>query len=49
MTTTEVVDLLRDGRGVYGIGVPGDVDHRELAIVCGHESAIAADKGNSNA
>jgi len=41
MTTTKVVDLLRDGRGVYGIGVPGDVDHRELAIVCGHESAIA--------
>src|SRR5262245_34835916 len=36
MTTTKVVDLLRDARGVYGIGVPGDVDRHELAIVCGH-------------
>jgi len=30
MTTTKVVDLLRDGRGVYGIGVPDAIDHREL-------------------
>jgi hypothetical protein len=26
MTTTKVVDLLRDGRGVYGIGVPDAID-----------------------
>jgi hypothetical protein len=37
MTTTKVVDLLRDGRGVYGIGV---IDHCELAIACGRDLEI---------
>jgi hypothetical protein len=36
-TPLQVVDLLRDARGVYGIGVPDDIDRRELAIVCGHD------------
>lgn len=40
MTTTKVVDLLRDGRGVYGIGVPDAIDHRELAIACGRDSEV---------
>jgi PcfJ-like protein len=36
MTTTKVVDLLRDGRGIYGIGVA--IDRRELAIACGRDT-----------
>lgn len=42
MTTTKVVDLLRDGRGVYGIGVPDAIDHRELAIACGRDSEVTS-------
>jgi len=39
MTESKPVDLLRDGRAIYGIGISDSYDIEALALACGADPA----------